>query len=557
MKRLIALIALLPLVGLAASAPDALPARVQKNIRARIAAGQYPSVVVAVVDGKHHRIYSFGKLANGRTPGPDTVFEIGSVTKTFTATLLAQDVLLRRVALDEPVARLLPGFTLPSRNGQTITLGNLATQHSGLPRLPDNMAPTNMHDPYADYGDAKLRAFLAGYTLQHDPGSTYAYSNLGFGLLGDALAHRAGKSYGALLQQRIFKPLGMHSSAATVTPGMRARLAVGHDALGKPTGTWTFKAMAGAGAIKSTAADMLRYLEANMGRLRTPLHRAMALAHRPRADGPAGNRVGLAWTTRHDADGDVIWHNGMTGGYASFIGFRRDGTRGVVILVNAQQSVDDLGFATLLDDAPLSPAHKRVAMPASALDAYVGQYRLAPRFILRIFRDKDQLYAQATGQGALPIFPSGRDDFFANLGDISITFRRDASGKIDGLVLHQHGDHPAPRLGTAEADAASGQHAVTLPPSILAEYVGRYRLNASLTFKVTLQQGQLEVQLTGQPAFPVYASARDHFFYRVVDARIEFQRGGDGRVDALILHQGGMDQRAPRVEDRPGPRKRR
>jgi serine-type D-Ala-D-Ala carboxypeptidase/endopeptidase len=546
MKRLIALIALLPLVALATRAPEALPARVEKNIRARIAAGQYPAMVVAVVDGKHSRIYAFGTLAADRKPDADTVFEIGSVTKTFTATLLAQDVLAGRVALDEPVARLLPGFKLPSRNGKTITPGNLATQHSGLPRLPDNLAPANMHDPYADYGDARLKAFLAGYTLEHDPGSTYAYSNLGFGLLGDALAHHAGRTYGELLQQRIFKPLGMHSSAVMVTPGMRSRLAVGHDALGKPAGVWTFKAMAGAGAIKSTAADMLRYLQANMGRLRTPLRRAMALAHRPRADGPPGNRVGLAWMTRHDADGDVIWHNGMTGGYASFMGFRRDGSRGVVILVNAQQPVDDLGFATLLDDAPLAPAHKRVAMSARALEAYVGRYRLAPNFILRIFRDKDQLYAQATGQGALPIFASARDEFFANIGDISMTFKRDASGKVDSLVLHQQGDHPAPRITGEEAE--DGPHAVTLPPATLAEYVGRYRLGGSIVFDVTLREGQLMVQLSGQPAYPVYASAHDRFFYRVVDARIDFQRDAKGRVDALVLHQGGMAQRAARVE---------
>lgn len=525
-----------------------LPPRVAQAAQARIAAGEYPAMVVAVVDGPDSHVYGFGQLGGGKAPDGDTLFEIGSITKTFTALLLAQEVQSGTLRLDAPVSTLLPGVSVPSRNGKVITLENLATQHSGLPRLPANMVPTG-NNPYADYDGARLKAFLAGYQLQHDPGSTYAYSNLGFGLLGYALAQHAHASYGQLLEQRIFDPLGMHDSAVgrEADVDMRSRRVQGHDEGGKPTGPWTFDALAGAGAIRSTGNDMLRYLEANMGRLHSPLDAAIRLAQAPHAEVPdLGQRIGLAWMIRKDGDRTIVWHNGMTGGFASFIGFTNDGQHGVVVLANQQQSVDDLGLAVLVPDAPLRPARRAVAVNAQDLDAYVGSYRLAPGFVLSVFHKDGQLYGQATGQGPLPLFASAKDEFFAKAADIRISFQR-KDGTVSGLVLHQHGDHPALKLAADDAAADGEPKTVALDHAVLASYVGRYRLAPTADFQITLRDGQLFAQLTGQPVFPIYASAKDHFFYRVVPAQIDFERDASGRVQALILHQGGADHRAPRL----------
>jgi CubicO group peptidase (beta-lactamase class C family) len=117
-----------------------------------------------VVDGDKSEVVAFGKV-DGKVPDGDTVYEIGSVTKTFTATLLARAVLSGRVTLDTPVGQLLPDFKIPSRGGKEITLGDLAAQHSGLPRLPSNFLPRDPANPYADYDAEKLKAFLAGYEL--------------------------------------------------------------------------------------------------------------------------------------------------------------------------------------------------------------------------------------------------------------------------------------------------------------------------------------------------------------------------------------------------------
>src|SRR5580700_2239421 len=228
-----------------------LPELVEKAAHERIAAGTYQTLVFGVVDGDKSEVAAFGKLDNGKAPDGDTVYEIGSVTKTFTATLLAQVVLSGRVTLDTTVAQLLPDFKIPSRGGKEITLGELGTQHSGLPPMPTNVMPSDPANPYADYDAEKLKAFLAGYELPRDPGAFYEYSNLGLGLLGYALAQLDHTTYRAVVSQAIIAPLGMTMSGQGFTADMRAHLAPGHDATGKTVENWDLDALAGAGAIRS------------------------------------------------------------------------------------------------------------------------------------------------------------------------------------------------------------------------------------------------------------------------------------------------------------------
>ena len=162
------------------------------------------------------------------------MFEIGSITKVFTAAILADMVARGQVRLDDPVAQLLPATVkVPSRNGRRITLLDLATQSSGLPRLPTNFAPKDSANPYADYGDQQLYDFLSGYELPRDPGATYEYSNLGMGLLGHALARKAGMSYEQLVSRRVLAPLGMKETAITLSPALRPRLVPGHGDTGQ------------------------------------------------------------------------------------------------------------------------------------------------------------------------------------------------------------------------------------------------------------------------------------------------------------------------------------
>ena len=335
--------------------PDSV---IRATLEQRVASGRSVGIVVGLrePDGSMH-FFAAGAAGPGRPPLDSTsVFEIGSVTKVITGTLLAEMSLTGDVALDDPVQKYLPtGVTMPSRNGIAITLAHLATQSSGLPRLPTNFRPANLADPYADYTPDKLYEFLSGYTLTRDPGAQYEYSNVGVGLLGHALALAAGRPYGDLVKQRILDPLGMTHTAIALTPWMRDRLVAGHNALGDTVPLWDMGVLAGAGAFRSDAEDMLTFVAANVDPDTSLLGRAMTLAHAPRAPaGSAAMSIGLAWH-RLNLDGDtIVWHNGGTAGFRTFVGFRPSNHAGVVVLTNSGgQGSDDIGFHLLNPAFPL------------------------------------------------------------------------------------------------------------------------------------------------------------------------------------------------------------
>ena len=225
-------------------------------------------MVVGLVEEQGSSIVSYGKLDDGASPevNGDTLFEIGSITKTFTA-LLLQDMIERgEMKLDDPVAKYLPrSVRMPTRNGKEITLFHLATHTSGLPRNPANHDPKYADNPEADYTTGKFYAFLSGCQLTREPGAKFEYSNLGSGLLGHVLALRAGTDYESLVVERICRPLKMDSTRITLTPDLKARFATGHNYLGYAVTSMDFQAQAGCGGLRSTANDLLKYVSANLG----------------------------------------------------------------------------------------------------------------------------------------------------------------------------------------------------------------------------------------------------------------------------------------------------
>jgi D-alanyl-D-alanine-carboxypeptidase/D-alanyl-D-alanine-endopeptidase len=448
---LVATLGLHPLAAQTTFPPDSA---IRSVLAERVAGGGPTGIVVGLLDASGaRRVIAYGTPGEGvRAPlDGSTVFEIGSITKVFTTAILADMVRKGDVGLDDPVAMYLPAdVTVPSREGKPITLGDLATQSSGLPRMPDNFTPADPTNPYADYSVAELYAFLSGYTLPRLPGERYEYSNLGMGLLGHALALKAGVSYETLVAERVLGPLGMHDTHITLTPALRARLATGHDQGGAPAANWDIPTLAGAGALRSTANDMLAFAAANLDTA-GPLGAALQTAHEPRVrtDDPA-LRVGLAWHILKTPATAIVWHNGGTGGYHAFLGLDPAQHTAVVVLSNSTRSIDDIGFHLLDPAVPLQPQPKprhEIAIDPTLLDGYVGDYELAPTFHLVVTRAGDALFVQATGQPKFPIFPESPVDFFLTVVDAQITFVRDSTGVVTGLVLHQNGrDVPGRRV---------------------------------------------------------------------------------------------------------------
>jgi CubicO group peptidase (beta-lactamase class C family) len=352
------------------------------------------------------------------------------------------------VSLDAPAQQYAPpAMTLPTLNGKAITLAHLAEQNSGLPRLPSNMSFADISNPYADYTAEDLNAFLASHTLRRDPGAGFEYSNLGMGLLGALLAHRSGQTYEQLVKTRILDPLGMASTGIALTSPMQARLARGHTEEGAPTPNWDLPALAGAGALRSTMNDMMRFLAANLGEPASDLERAMHLAQTPRFTTSPNTRIGLGWITVTQGDGDFIYHDGGTGGYGAIVMIDRKRNVGVVLLANRTGVPDDIAMHVLDPSIPLTPKPKpaseraEISVPSETLAAYAGVYTLdaAPDFKLTVMLESGQLQVQATGQEKFPVFAESATEFFYRIVDAQLTFVAAADGKPAHLILHQGG----------------------------------------------------------------------------------------------------------------------
>jgi D-alanyl-D-alanine-carboxypeptidase/D-alanyl-D-alanine-endopeptidase len=416
----------------------ASPGDIRSSLATYVQAYPHAVVVVGVIDANNTKIYTASSPSVKGTTDEYSEFQIGSITKTFTATLLAQMILSGAVTLDDPISKFLPkGVTAPSFDGKSITLRALAEQNSGLPRLPSNMHPADPADPYADYTTAKLYDFLSNYRLTQAPGAQYEYSNLGVTLLGQLLANREHTSYANLLSERVLRPLGMMQTTVATSSAFRERLVPGYAADGSPQPAWTFGELGAAGAIESNLHDMLIYLRANMLAPNGTLGRAMALAQKPVApiDSTGLRQIGLVWMT--NSRSGITWHNGETGGYHSFIGFNPGNRRGVVVLANvADMDVDRLAVHVL---APYVPAPHPLGGGSKEPSPYSGRYAFSPAFAITVFQVNEQLYAQGTGQQPLALTRMSSNTFAVQGVDARITFDVDANGVATALTLHQNG----------------------------------------------------------------------------------------------------------------------
>lgn len=459
-----------------ADARDALAKSVFQGaelyIKPLVDRGWAHAIVVGVVDSRGSQVVGFGRRTADKPEPPDgdSLFEIGSVTKVFTGTLLADMAERGLLAIDDPANKFLPeDIKELQTQDHAMRLVDLATHSSGLPRMPTNWQPKDSTDPFVDYTNEKLYECLKqhaapslgkslGKLLGTQPKTQWEYSNLGVGLLGHLLERKAGQPYEQLLEERICRPLGMQSTRLVLDDAVTARLIAGHDSDGNAEKNWHFACLAPCGGLRSSVNDLLKFVSANMGLTDTPLKAACLLAQQPRYELNAKSSVGLNWFVR----GDLVFHDGMTGGYSSFVGFSKSKRLGVVVLADTTVG----GTSGLLNQASLA------------------------------------------------------------------------------LVKSLIGEPPA--------EPPVVRAAVAVDTARLAQYVGSYSLVPLIaTFTITSEEDKLLAQLTGQPRFRIFPESDSRFFYRVVDAQIEFERDDSGNVTALLLHQGGKDMKAGRLKEKP------
>lgn len=410
---------------------------------------QSVGIVVGIIGPSGRRVIAYGVLDQGdkRPLDGDTVFEIGSSTKVFTALLLADMVERGEVALTDPVAKFLPiDAKVPQWNGREITLVDLATHTSGLPRDPTNLDPKELANPFADYDVRQLDEFLAGYHLTRDIGSRFEYSNVGIALLGQALTARAAMDYESLVEARITTPLAMASTRISLTPDMKSRLAVGHSYVAKePVPSFATLAYTPAGGLRSTANDLLTFLAVNMGYASSPLAPAMTAMLKVRRP-----PMVLGWgTVNLNKGSEIISHIGGTNGMTSFIGFDPKTRLGVVVLSNTGGGghVDDIGYhllnlkAPLLSgkSLPLPVERKQVAVDPHLFDGYVGRYQISKGDVLTVTRDGGRLFVQRTAELKDEMYPENNLDYFAKLFDDQISFKTNAQGRATEVIYRENG----------------------------------------------------------------------------------------------------------------------
>ena len=409
-------------------------------------------IVVGIVGPNGNRIISYGKLNqnDNRILNADTVFEIGSISKTFTSLLLADMVNKGEVALTDPVEKYLPsGVNVPKKNGKSITLQHLANHTSGLPKDPNTME---------DYGSPEaLLEFLSTFELTRDIGAEYEYSNVGAGLLGYVLARRAQTDFETLVNRRITQPLGMKSTAIALSTDMKNRMAIGHDANLQETPNLDLPiGLAGMGGLRSTMTDMLKYLDANLGTLKSDLAPSMkSMLNNRIPTGIPNLDNGLGWQIVNKYGADIAMHNGGTFGFSSFMAFNPITKVGVVILSNTvdegEIGVDDIGLHILDKRFELLQKRNQVMIDPKLLDNFVDRYETSSGIKYVVSRDGDSIFLQPNDEEKYMLNYEGGNTFFIDDFN-SVCFDTDSTGKVQGMVIHRFGwyytNMLAKRVGT-------------------------------------------------------------------------------------------------------------
>jgi CubicO group peptidase (beta-lactamase class C family) len=303
-------------------------------------------VSIAVYSEGADHYYNYGEIkqGNNQLPNRNTLYDIGSITKTFTSTLLAMAVNSGKISLKTSITQLLPDSVAANPALKGITLVQLSNHTSGLPRLAGNMEQTvtDPNQPYGNYDAAHLFTYLKGFKPTRQPGTQYEYSNLGAALLGVLLERVYHQPYAQLVNIYIIKPTGMNSTGMTISTADAGRIAQGYNEELKPVAPWYFKAFQAAGGLKSSAADMLRYAKLQLQTGNTPLNKAVKFTHQTTyQDGQ--QIVGLGWHYLGKTS-KVVQHSGGTGGYRTLIGADLEKDFAVVVLTNNATSGDALGI---------------------------------------------------------------------------------------------------------------------------------------------------------------------------------------------------------------------
>jgi CubicO group peptidase (beta-lactamase class C family) len=524
------------------SASD-LAAYADKLLSSVYPAGQPGAAVLVQKDGQAvlRKGYGMANLELGVPVTPENVFEIGSITKQFTAAaiLLLQE--RGQLRVEDPITKYLPDYPT---HGQTITIENLLTHTSGIPSY------TGLPEWYPhireDMKPADLVALFKDKPLEFTPGEQWAYDNSGFFLLGMIVEKVSGKTYEQFVEEEIFRKLGMTHSRYGHSEEIVPLRASGYSKDDQGFRNTAFISMTqpyAAGALMSTVDDLAVWARALQGEtlLKKDSLDRMLTAHRL----PSGvsTQYGYGIGVLDFRGTRVLGHGGDINGYTANVTWAPEERLFVAILSNNDASdprPDDLTLR-IVAKATGKPVEERktLQLDARALDEYTGVYRFDGQVTRAILREGTRIFAERNGRRQ-EISAVAPDEFVYPDGTSTLRFRRDAQGKVTGVDFRS-------TLGPAATGTRTGEplprerQAVQVDPGVYAAYAGEYELTPTFAIAITREGDRIFAQATGQPKFEIFPESETRFFLKVVDAQIEFIRDADGKVTGLVLHQNGRD----------------
>ena len=520
-----------------ADLPPLFPPAFREFVEDGIANGALRGVAIGVIDGKRNETLYFGHRDGSASapPDADSRFEIGAVTEVFTGILLAQAALDGVARLRDPAAKFLaPGFPFADPALAQATLEQLATQTAGLPLRPANLFPSNLGDPYADYATEDLFAFLARQSGDSTAVNS-GYSVLSVGLLGNLLGRAYGAPFADVLNARVLAPLGVSHSGfddAGVLPG---------HVRGDIAPHWHYGVLGAAAGLRATLPDLVRFLQYNLTPGESPLRAALLLARQARVSAGA-DQLGLGWKVREVTSADstwpLVWRASETAGFSSFIGFRTDKQRAIVLLGNAAEDLADLGMAWLRGDIPATAPHGYAGAKHVDVSIYPGLYKLSNGTEIVVRANDGALSVQWPGSWPQVLRAIDKDVFAADNVALALTFMRNLDD-ITGLVLRSNDDNvSAQRLSEHAPRVARVPIAVSRER--LSEFIGDYRLSADNWLRVAASKDGLTVQPSMGPHLALFCYAIDRFTDADDAVDLSAHRDESGRIDKLVLNLAGV-----------------
>jgi len=503
---------------------------------------------VLVVRGKNvllNKGYGFANLEWDTPNSPSAKFRLGSITKQFTASSILLLVERGKLKVDDAVKKYMPDAPA---TWDKITIFNLLTHTSGIPSFtgfPEYVS----QEPFSTTPELLVARFR-DKPLDFQPGEKMSYSNSGYVLLGYLIEKISGQSYEKFVQENIFTPLGMKDSGYDSNSAIILHRAAGYTS--GPNGPINagfinMTVPLSAGALYSTTEDLLRWEQGLFG------GKVLSPSSLQKMTTPFKNDYAFGLQV-HTVNGrKLIDHGGGIEGFNTMLAYYPEEKLTVIVLGNlngsAPQEIASKLAAVVHGEKVVMPSeHKKVTVNPKLFNGYIGRYELAPDFVLTITREDDHLFAQATGQQKFQVFPESDRDYFLRVIDAQITFVTDGNDRASELILHQGGrDQHAKRI-EGEPPPAKEHREVTVDPKVFVGYIGSYRLAPNFILTITREDDHLFEQATGQPRLQIYPESDHDYFLKVVDAQITFVTESTGRATELILHQGGLDQHARRIE---------